>query len=496
MIFNFDQKIISKNLKEPSVFHLPPSSDFTKHFVEGLLSRFEPGILSSKPELLGRLQILTSNKRLAKHIEEMLQLRGFNILPKIVQLDDLAEFFYESAIKITGQNKRQSHFQVISSLHRFLILESLIIEAQENGFKEVEKVNSFDLAKSLESLIDELNTNNVSVADLRKITEEELSQHLQLNLLLMRQVVLRYKKILMEIELIDKSSKYTLDVGHLISHWQLEPYDMPLLIVGSTGSQKATARLMHAISKLPQGLVILPGLDAYLTDRSWKNLTPDHPQYGFFALSKNWRLTDSQREQITKAPIWYQASPIDDIACRIAIRSHLFSLLMRPAPVTDEWRVEGKSILDDLKLAIDEISLIEAENSRLEAAAICVGIKEAVSEGSTVALISPSKQIARRVTAELKRWQIVPNNSLGINLAETDLGIFLRQGALVINSGFDFHGVIALLKNRNCGGEYAFHSINIIKLQKAPQQPDMSFLDLIDTNWLREQDDEFLNWYN
>ena len=496
MIFNFDQKKLTRKLEEPSIFHIPPSNDFIKHFVEGLLSRFEPGVLSSNPEFLGRLKILTSNKRLAKKIEETLQFHGFIILPKIVQLDDLSEFFYATPVENTGDDKGQSNFQIISNLERLLLLKNLIQEAQKNVSTKMTKLTCYDLAKSLGSLVDELSTNNVSVKDLEKITEEELPQHLQLNLLLMKQVVGRYKKALMGAEFIDKSSKYILDVNNLTNHWKLQPYGMPLLIVGSTGSQKATATLMYAISKLPQGLVVLPGLDIHLTDRSWKNLTPDHPQYGFFSLSKNWGLTISERNEIIKAPSWLESDFVDHASSDVAIRAHFFSLLMRPAPVTDEWRSEGKSILGKLNLALDGISLIEAENPRLEAAAICVSIKEAVNEGLTVALITPSKQVARRVTAELKRWKIVPYNSLGISLAATDLGIFLRQGALVINSGFDFNYVLALLKNRNCGGEYALHSINILKLQKMPQQSEMSFLDLADSEWLNDQDYEFINWYS
>ena len=496
MIFNFDQKINKRNLEEPSVFHLPPSSDFANHFVEGLLSRFEPGILSSNPELLGRLKILTSNKRLAKRIEEILYLNGFIILPKVVQLDELSDFFYRSSVKNIEEEKGQSRFQVISDLERLLLLERLIKEAHQKKFSKMTKVDFFDLAKNLGSLIDEFNINSVNIKDLEKIVEEDLPQHLQLNLIFMRQVVARYQKTLKQIKFIDKSSKQILDVNNLINHWEREPYSLPLLIAGSTGSQKSTAMLMYAISKLPQGLVILPGLDTNLTDRSWKNLTPDHPQYGFFSLAKTWGLARYGHNEIIKAPCWHKMSATDHETYNKSIRSHFFSLLMRPAPVTDEWRTEGESILDNLNLALDDISLIEAENSRLEAAAISVSIKEAINEGLTVALVSPAKQIARRVTAELKRWHITPINSLGISLAETELGLFLRQGALVINSGFNFNYVVALIKNRLCGGQYALHNANIVKLQQAPQWPTMSFLDLADHIWLTDQDEEFLHWYN
>ena len=496
MNFNFDQNIIIEKLKEPSIFHLPPSSDFVKHFVEGLLSRFEPGVLLSNPELLGRLKILTSNKSLARRIEEILQRHGYIILPKIAQLDEISDFFYSAPVRNIEKDEGESRFQVISNLERLLMLESLIREAQEKELTKMTKAAYFDLAKSLGSLIDELNTHSISIKDLEKIMKEDLPQHLQLNLLLMKQVIAHYKKVQKETELIDKSSKQVLDVNNLINYWKTEPYHMPLLIVGSTGSQKATAMLMKAVSELPQGLVVLPGLDIHLTYRSWKNLTPDHPQYGFFSLAKTWGSAKSQHNKVIKAPCWLEDSNLDYETFSTAIRAQFFSLLMRPAPVTDEWRTEGKSILYKLNLALDDIALIEAENSRLEATAISVCIKEALSEGLTVALISPSKQIARRVTAELKRWQIAPINSLGISLAATDLGLFLRQGALVIKSGFDFNYVVALTKNRLCGGEYALHKSNTVKLQQAPQWPAMSFLDLADNEWLNDQDDEFLHWYN
>ena len=43
----------------------------------------------------------------------------------------------------------------------------------------------------------------------------------------------------------------------------------PTIIAGSTGANRATARLIAAIARAPQGAVVLPGLDLNLDDRSW-----------------------------------------------------------------------------------------------------------------------------------------------------------------------------------------------------------------------------------
>ena len=40
----------------------------------------------------------------------------------------------------------------------------------------------------------------------------------------------------------------------------------PVIVAGSTGSSRATARLIGAVARLPQGAVVLPGLDQALDD--------------------------------------------------------------------------------------------------------------------------------------------------------------------------------------------------------------------------------------
>ena len=55
---------------------------------------------------------------------------------------------------------------------------------------------------------------------------------------------------------------------------------MPVIAAGSTGSQPATRELLSVIAGLPQGAVVLPGLDRDMDDESWDKLDPTHPQFG------------------------------------------------------------------------------------------------------------------------------------------------------------------------------------------------------------------------
>ena len=49
---------------------------------------------------------------------------------------------------------------------------------------------------------------------------------------------------------------------------ELRP-DAPIIVAGSTGSIPATARLMDVVSRLPNGAVVLPGLDTHLDAAGW-----------------------------------------------------------------------------------------------------------------------------------------------------------------------------------------------------------------------------------
>ena len=59
----------------------------------------------------------------------------------------------------------------------------------------------------------------------------------------------------------------------------------PIIAAGSTGTIPATRELLAAISRHPQGAVILPGLDLLADEASWAFLPQEHPQYRLEAIA-------------------------------------------------------------------------------------------------------------------------------------------------------------------------------------------------------------------
>ena len=62
-----------------------------------------------------------------------------------------------------------------------------------------------------------------------------------------------------------------------------------MIAAGSTGSQPATRELLAVIAGLPQGAVVLPGLDRDMDEASWSKLDPAHPQFGLRELLRGAR---------------------------------------------------------------------------------------------------------------------------------------------------------------------------------------------------------------
>jgi ATP-dependent helicase/nuclease subunit B len=211
----------------------------------------------------------------------------------------------------------------------------------------------------------------------------------------------------------------------------------------------STAALLQLIAKLPQGAVVLPGLDTELDDESWamiggvKNAAgvfttapaSSHPQFAMQALLG--RLGISRRAVKGLPP----NVPGD--------REVLTSEAMRPSDSTALWRDRLKSagVAKRITQGMQRIAVIEAANVEMEALAIAVAMREAQHKNITAALVTPDRALARRVLAALERWELVCNDSGGDSLMETRAGLFARLVATIAAERVAPAPLLALLKH-------------------------------------------------
>lgn len=203
----------------------------------------------------------------------------------------------------------------------------------------------------------------------------------------------------------------------------------PVIVAGSTGSVPAAAELIAAISRLPNGTVVLPGLDTSMPDDQWDIVgeesfdgkpDPASRSHSQFGLSKLLKKIGVMREDV---------GIIGDVPGDLAFRAAAISQALVPAKATDRWSEwRDGADLETLRGAFADVSLIEAANEREEAVAIAIALRLALQKpgrngnAAQAALITPDRALGRRVTAELARFGILADDSAGSALSGTPQG--------------------------------------------------------------------------
>jgi len=232
---------------------------------------------------------------------------------------------------------------------------------------------------------------------------------------------------LAELGMMEAQARKVALLNLLTDTWIENPPDYPVIIAGSTGTLKATARLMRCVANLPKGRIVLPGLQEATND-VWDNIDVQHPQYSLKNLLET---IGVERQNVTSWPlIKYGAERVSETA-DLPARRLLLSEALVPVSRTSDWlgRIEvlRQNGGDDIfARAMNGLSLIEARTDDDEALAIALIMRETLeTEGRTAALVTPDQALASRVKARLTRWDINVDMSQGGLLSETPLGVFL-----------------------------------------------------------------------
>ncbi len=84
---------------------------------------------------------------------------------------------------------------------------------------------------------------------------------------------------------------------------------------------------------------------------------------------------------------------------------------------------------------------------------IALRLRAALEEpGRTAALVTPDRELARRVAAALRRFDIEIDDSAGTPLALSEPGTFLQLTALMVAEDFAPHATLAALKHPLAAG--------------------------------------------
>ncbi len=443
----------------PNVFTIAAGKPFAETLARGVIE-----MAGMEPLALADATILLPTRRAVRTMGETFAKLsgGAALLPQLKPLGDVDE----DDILLDPASENLALPPSMTPVRRRLLLAALVQRwdrARHGGHGQLTFAHAALLARALGQFLDEAETQGADLSKLESLAPDALARHwAEVRDFL---VFLRDRwPILLDAEgAIEPAARRNLLLNALAERYAAMSFAGPVIAAGTTGSIPATAGLLAVIAKLPNGFVVLPGLDCSLDEESWNALDPGHPQFGMKELIE--RIGIARRDVRD-----WRAGPIP-----LSPRNALLRETLRPAPTTDAWRAiadagdetplsaaQGEradsvaASTGTIAQGLEGISLVEAAHPGEEALAIALILREALeTKGQTAALVTPDRNLARRVAAELGRWNIAIDDSAGRPLAHTPPGAFLLLLVDAVAEEFAPVPLLALLKHplAACGME-------------------------------------------
>src|ERR1700753_2076190 len=293
------------------VFSVPLSVPFLRSVIAALVDgRLVEGFEARKnPERLAQATLYLPTRRAGRMAREIFLdelATDAAVLPRIVALGDIDEDELAFAQAASPGLAALELPPAMEGLQRRLLLAQLIAawakrirpgDAAQAPLVTGGPDSTLALADDLARLMDDMVTRKVDWGALDSLVPDALDKYWQLTLQFLTIARDVWPAILNERGRIEPAARrdqlIEAEAKRLTAH-----HDGPVIAAGSTGSMPVTAKFLHAVAALPQGAVVLPGLDTDLDDAAWQLIggvrdaagqftsspASNHPQFAMHAL--------------------------------------------------------------------------------------------------------------------------------------------------------------------------------------------------------------------
>ena len=310
----------------------------------------------------------------------------------------------------------------------------LVVDPAEPALVATTPAQAYALAGDLAALIDDMIIEGAPSAKIETLAPDAYDPYWRITLEFLKIAIARWPQWLAEHGLIDRASRIALLIDDEIKALEAGAPRGPTIIAGSTGN-RATARLIAAIARAPQGAVVLPGLDLDLDDGAWALIGASgeaslglagHPQWLMRRLIGE---IGVNRDDVSAG--------LGALSPALAARSAFLTEALRPAESTDSGATGTRaSAARPSPLRLAGVTIVVADNETEEALALAIAMRETLeTPGRTAALVTPDPSISRRVAAELRRWGVEVEDSAGRTLGQSPAGALAR---LILDAAIEF----------------------------------------------------------
>ncbi len=279
------------------------------------------------------------------------------------------------------------------------------------------------LATSLAELLDLIQTERADLTKLEALLPADLAEHWQEVVTFLGILNRVWPDLLAAEGAVDPAEWRNTRLAAAAQTLRTQPPTDPVIAAGITGTVPAVADLLAAVLQLDRGVVVLPGFDPSIEPATFEKLGPTHP---FFAMRRFLAQVERSAADIA---LWPDPAP----PRAPTPRRELLAEIMRPAATAEAWQ----QLPPPADEAFSGIAVAECESHAQEALLVALKLREALeTPGRTAAIVTPDRQLARRVAAELARFGVTVDDSAGTPLDQTPPGsLFLLTAHALLGDG-------------------------------------------------------------
>ena len=442
------------------MFAIGAQRGFADSLAGGLIKRF-----GGDPLGLARVTLLIPNHRAGRAITEALVRRVSTglLLPRMVLIGDI-DLDESLGALLDPLGEGEAIAPAVDPLERRFRLAAIIAREAVGRPGAQDPAEAFRLATEYARVLDQLLVEEKTIDELDALdVAGDLADHWAAARDLFIRVGRAWAEQLSREGKIDAVERRNRLLIKAATRWQASPPDTPIIAAGITTAAPAVARLLRSIADLPQGMIVLPGLDLDMDDLLWDaigvpfaNTAPvpgtapmpgtapgvappaerpaiTHPQYHLKLLLHVMGVSRAEVQPWQPEP---RTGPVAD-------RARLLRSIFLPARLSDRW----------VTLAAEErrtkgIRILEAENPDEEAQTVALLVRQALDQPARrIAIVTPDRTLAARIIMHLKRWDIEADDSAGEALSVTPPGRFLLAVAACLADDFAPVALLDLLKH-------------------------------------------------
>ena len=430
----------------PNLYTIAPDRPFLVALASGVLA-----MGGGDPLFLPRATILLPTRRAVRALRETFlavpmpgRAEGAPVLlPRMRAIGDLDAD--ELSLAEGGADEASLALPpAIPELRRRLLLARLVLGwGERTGMEPMLPGQAAALAAALARFLDAAASDGADLSRLADLVPANLAEHWQIVHRFLEILPGAWPAILAAEGALDPADRRNRLLARQAMLWRRSPPAEPVIAAGLTGGIPALGEMLSVVAALPRGAVVLPGLDRFCDAADWADIEADaaHPQQLMARLLK----------ELGAAPESVRDWPQSESRPRPPheTRLRLIAEAVRSPGTTHRWRELGRRD----RAALAGVRRYDCATAEDEALTIALLLRRQLEiPGATAALVTPDRELARRVAAELRRWGVDIDDSAGLPLNRTPPGVFLRLVAELAESGLAPVPLCAALKHPLAGG--------------------------------------------